>query len=59
MMIGELEPVMRKIGNTEAIGWALLIVGCGGALYGLFNVLPVAGAALVAGAQVADEMRRR
>ena len=50
---------MRKIGNTEAIGWVLLIVGCFSTLYGMINVLPMAGALLVAGAQVVDEMRRR
>lgn len=50
---------MRKIGNTEAIGWTLLILGCFAALYGAINVLPIAGALLVVGAQVVDEIRRR
>jgi len=50
---------MRKIGNTEAIGWTLLILGCYSALYGATNGLPVAGALLVAGAQVVEELRRR
>ena len=50
---------MRKIGNTEAIGWTLLILGGGATFYGVISVLPVAGALLVVGAQVVDEMRRR
>ena len=50
---------MRKIGNTEAIGWTLMILGCYAAFYGGINVLPIAGAILVVGAQVVDEMRRR